>query len=246
MKMFGNLSTDGLEEATDVIGGGGLLDTGIYTGIVTLAYAKKSRTSDAQAIAVHIKIGNIEFREDHWVVNKKGENSYQDKKDASKKHPLPGFTNVDDLCLVTTGFSFPDQDVEEKTVNLYDFDQKKEVPTNVPVLVDLIGKEVSVAVIRQTVDKQKKNDAGVYSNTGETRDENIADKFFHAETRRTVAEIKHQIEDPIFYDKWDEKNSGTPPRNKAKGAEGNSGAPGAPGGSSAAAAKPKTSLFAGS
>lgn len=245
MKMFGNLTKEGLEESGDRLGGGALLESGVYTGIVTLAYAGKSQAtgSDAQFVTVHVKVGNTELRETHYVTTRAGDNSYPDKKDASKKHPLPGFTNVDDLCLVTTGFGLADQEMEEKVVNLYDFEKKADVPTNVPVLTSVLGKEVTVAVLKQTVDKQKKNDAGDYKNTGETRDQNIADKFFHSETRRTVTEIKQGIEEAIFIDAWEAKNSGKT-INKAKGGDGKAGAPGAPGASAGAAAqKPKTSLF---
>lgn len=241
MKMFGNLNTEGLEEAGDYIGGG-LLDTGVYTGKVKLAYAGKSQSTEAQSITVHVDINGVEFRETLWVTNRNGENFYTDKKDNTKKRPLPGFSTADDLCLVATGFSLADQDIENKTVKLYDFDSKKDVPQEVPVLVDVLGKEVTVAIIRQIVDKQKKNDSGIYTNTGETREENIVDKFFHTPTRRTVTEITQNVADPIFIDKWETKNAGKT-RDRSKGANGNAGSPGAPGAGSGGAQKPKQSLF---
>lgn len=144
-KMFGNLTNDGLEEAGDRLGGGSLFETGVYEGVVKMAYAGKASQSNAQSITVLIDIGGREFRETLWVTNRNGENSWQDKTDPKKKHPLPGFTQVDDLCLVTTGQGLADQEIEEKVVKIYDFEQKKDMPTNVPVLVDLIGKPVYVA-----------------------------------------------------------------------------------------------------
>lgn len=241
-KMFGNLTTDGLEESGDRLGGGFLFESGVYTGTVKMAYAGKASQSEATSITVLIDFDGREFRETLWVTNRNGENSYADKKDANKKHPLPGFTMVDDLCLVTTGHGLADQNVEEKVVKIYDFEHRKDMPTNVPVLVDLIGKPITAAVLKQTVDKQKKNDAGVYVNTGETREENTVDKFFHTESRRTVTEIKQGIEEAIFIDAWDQKNKGKT-RNRAKGGadNGKAGAPGA--GAPGAAQKPKQSLF---
>lgn len=227
-KMFGNLTDDGLEKSGDRLGGGGVFDTGVYDGIVKLAYAGKSTSSNAQSITAHIEINGREFRETFWITNKNGENFYADKKDAKKRHPLPGFTMVDDLCLVTTGMGLADQNVEEKVVNLYDFDAKKEMPQNVPVLIDLIGKPVTVAMFSQIVDKTAKDANGVYQPTGETRNENVADKFFHQESHRTVTEIREGIEEPVFYGKWEEKNAGQPPRNRAQGVQGNTGAPGRP------------------
>ena len=241
MKMFGNLSTEGLEETGDRLGGGGILDAGGYTGTVKLAYVGKSSKTDAQSITVLVDVKGFEYRETFWITNRNGENFYADKKDPKKKMPLPGFTQVDDLCLLTTGFPLAQQDIEEKVVNLYDFDAKKEVPQNVPVLVDLIGKEIAMGVLRETVDKTKLNEStGSYDPTGETRDQNVVDKFFHAESLRTVTEVRQDIKEAVFYPKWVEKNAGKV-RNRATGGQGKTGAPGAP--APSAAAKPKTSLF---
>jgi hypothetical protein len=243
MKMFGNLTTDGLEEAGDFLGGGGLLDTGVYPATVKLAYAGKSQSSESQSVTVHLDVNGLEVRETFWVTNRNGDNSYADKKDPKKKHPLPGFVSVDDLCLVTTGHGLTEQDIEEKVVKLYDYEAKKDLPQNVPVLVDLLGKNLHVALVRQIVDKQKKNDAGVYVNTGETREENVIDKVFHFDSRRTVSEIRNKIAEPIFIEKWAEKNAGKT-RNRSKGAEGNAGVPGAKS-APAPSPKPKNSLFGG-
>ncbi|MGQ0565567.1 MAG: hypothetical protein ACT4OK_10920 [Gemmobacter sp.] len=224
-KMFGGLTSAGLEKTTDRLGGGGVLDTDFYTGTVKLAYAGKS-SGGATSITVHLDLDGREYRETFYITNKAGENFFIDKKDPKKKQPMPGFVSVDELCLLTTGFPLEEQTAEDKVVKIYDFEQKKEIPTNVPVLIDVIGKKVSAAIVRQTVDKQKKDTSGEYRNTGETRDENVVDKFFHAESARTVNEIRDGIETGIFAGKWTEKNKGIT-RNKAKGSEGKTGTPGA-------------------
>lgn len=240
-KMFGNLNADGLEAEGDRLGGGSLLDTAIYDATVKLAFVGKASASNAQSITVHLDINGIEFRDTFWVTNRNGENFYPDKKDPSKKRPLPGFTMVDDLALLTTGLPLSELDVEEKVVRLYDYTLKKEIPQNVLVIVDMLGKPVTVAVIKQIVDKQQKDTSGVYQNTGETREENVADKFFHTESRRTVTEVREGMEEAVFYSKWAEKNNGKV-INRAKGAEGRTGAPARPTAGAPAAAK-KKSLF---
>ena len=247
-KMFGNLTDENLEKTGDVLGGGGPVESGIYTGTVKLAYAGKSNSSNAQSIVVHIDTGNREIRESLWVTNRNGENFYADKKDPNKKRPLPGYTTADDLCLVTTGHPLSEQDLEEKVVNLFDFEARAERPQNVPVLVDVIGKEVTVAVLKQTVDKNVQDSSGKYVPSGETRDENVIDKVFHAESQRTVTEIREGLEEGKFLEAWKAKNEGQT-RNRAKGADGKTGAPGgagappARGNSAPGNAKPKTSLF---
>lgn len=246
--MFGNLTTEGLQEVGDRLGGSSALESGLYDGVVKLAYATKSRSSNAQGIVVSIDVGGREVRETFWVTNKNGENFSVDKKDPKLKTPLPGFTSMEELCLVTTGLGLAETTIEEKVVNIYDFEAKKELPQNVPVLMDVIGKPVSIGVVRQTVDKTAKDSAGEYKPTGETRDENVIDKFFHQESHRTVTEIRQQIAEPIFYEKWGVKNTGVT-RNRAKGADGaKTGAPGRPGAPAAAGAaggaKARPSLFA--
>lgn len=242
--MFGKLTTAGLETTGDRLGGSSIMDTGVYDGTVKLAYAGKARSSNAQSVTIHIDINGREFRETLWITNKEGQNFFADKKDPSKKQALPGFTSVEELCLVTTGLPLSEQTVEEKVVSLYDFDLKKEIPQNVPVLTDLIGMPVSVGIVRQIVDKQVKDAAGNYTNSGQTREENVSDKFFHQESGRTVTEVRQGIEEAIFKGKWAEKNTGVT-RNKAKGAEGKSGAPKAgPAGAPAAGAPKRTSMFA--
>ena len=114
------------------------------------------------------------------------------------------------------------------------------------VFVDVIGKPITVGVIRQIEDKTAKDGNGNYQATGETRTINVADKFFHTESKRTVTEFLEQLDEAAFYSKWVEKNKGKD-RNRAKGAEGKSGAPAnrpaAAGGE--AGGQKKKSLFGG-
>lgn len=245
-KLFGNLTTAGAEKVTDRVGGGGTVPTGIYAGAkIKAAYAGKS-AGGAQSVTVMVEVGGIEHRETLWVTNKNGDNTYPDKQDKTKKHLLPGFIVANDLCLLVTNAELSDQDFEEKVLSLYDFDAKKEVPTNVHVITGLTGKEITLAIVEQIVDKQKKDDNGVYQNTGETRTENTIEKVLHTD-RRTVVEIREGFEEPAWATKWAEKNQGKEARNRAKGADGKSGAPGgrsgAPGAAGGASQSPKTSLF---
>lgn len=223
-KMFGNMTKDGLEAAGDRIGGGGLFDSGVYTGKIKLAYAGKS-SGGAQFVAVHLDLGGKEYRETCYVSTKTGDNFTIDKNDPKKKNPMMGFTTIDELCMMSTGMPLSDQDVEDKVVSLYDFDSKKDVPTNVPVLIDLLGKDITVAIFKSIVDKQEKDSNNVYQNTGKTREENTIDKVFHAETGRTTTECLDGKDIAIFLPKWKEKNTGVT-RDRVKGAAGKSGVPG--------------------
>lgn len=233
---FGNLGTEGLEQARDSLGGGGAIDSDVYDGTIKLAYAGASQ-GGARFLAVHIDINGRDYRETLYVTNKEGKNYWERD---GKKNPLPGFTTANDLALMSTGVGLADQDIEEKVVNLYDFDLKKEIPTKVQALVSMMGKPITVAVFKQIEDKNKKNETtGAYEATGETREVNVIDKVFHTASGKTVSEFVGKVE-AEFKGKWVEKNKGTV-KNKAKGAAGNSGAPGASSGSAKAA--PSKSLF---
>lgn len=244
-KMFGGLTqTENLEESQDRLGGGfEAVPSDLYIGEIKLAYAGKS-PKGAQNVTLHVDIGGKELRETIYLTTKAGDNFYTDKDDATKKHPLPGFTTVDDICLLTTGHSLIDQDTEEKVVKLYDFQERKELNKPVECLTALHGQQIALGVLRIDQDKNKKNDqTGEYEPTGETMTINEIDKVFHAETRRTVNEYKQEVESAEFAEAWVKKNQGKN-RNKIKGGgAGGAGSTGVgrPGAGNSPA--PKKSLF---
>ncbi len=244
-KMFASLTTDNLEEAEDRLGGGSdPLPTDLYDATVKIAYAGAS-PAGAHNVTVILDIDGREVRETVYITNKKGENFYPDKADPSKRNPLPGYTTIDDLCLLTTGEPLTEQATEEKVVKVYDFDQRKEVPTPVPVLGALTGQKIKVGLLREITDKQKKDDSGVYRNTGQTRTQNVIDKFFHAESMRTVVEYRREVMTPEFHDAWKTRNAGKDKdrSSAAKGGTGTTGT-GRPGlGGAPATQAPKKKLF---
>ena len=207
MPLFGNLKSDGLEETQDRLGGYSPFDTDIYTGKIKMAYADKS-DGGAQNVNLVVDINGKEYRETVYVTNKKGENFFLNKDDKTKKVPLPGFTIIDDICLCTTEKPLADQDVEDKAFKLYDFEAKKELPKSVPVLVELLGKEVSLAIVRQLENKQAKDSAGVYQPTAETRESNVISKVFHTASKMTMVEARQGNETGTFWDSWLERNKG--------------------------------------
>ena len=218
---FGGLNTEGLETSRDVLGGGGAIDSGVYTGTIKLAYAGKSKKG-ANSMTVHIDLSGREYRETLYVTNKQGKNFYEKN---GKKSPLPGFTAANDLALLSTGVALNEQEIEEKVVKLWDFDAKAEVPTKVQAVTSMMGKPITVGVLKQVVDKTTLNEAtGDYEPTGETREENIIDKVFHAETGKTVSEFTLRSDTADFQPRWDAKNTGTV-RDRSTGTSGKSGAP---------------------
>jgi hypothetical protein len=207
-QLFGNLSNDGIEESQDRLGGFRIHESGPYTGTIKAAYAGQSATSKSRSVTVILAFdeGGAEYRETFWVTNKNDENFYIDND--KKKQPLAGFTTVDDICLVTTNKGLAAQATEDKVMNIYDPDQKKEMPKSVPMLVELLGKKVTFGILKKLKNKQAKNSAGAYEDTAETREENEVDKIFHHPSNLTVVEARKGIQTPGFYGAWVERNKG--------------------------------------
>lgn len=261
MNMLANLKIDDsivLEQEQDRIAGGNrTLDSDIYGFTIDAAYlgASKGGAAFVAFILKEKKTGNL-FKPTIYVTSgkDKGYKPYFTKTDEATgkvtNTPLPGFLVANSIAELTTGVPLADQPQEEKIVKIYDFDAKAEKPTKVQMLVELLGKDINLGVIRQTVDKNKDNGSGVYVPTGETRDENEVDKVFCAREDfefMTQTEIKAKrggddSVEAVFHKTWLEANKGKT-RNKAKGASGAAGGVAKSGAGAAAAGKPKSGLF---
>lgn len=177
----------------DYVGGGGALETDIYPATIKYAYIGKAAHSDARSLVLSLKIGNSEVQRTIWMTDKHGNVTYDDKKTKEKKN-LPGFNQVNSLCMLVCSKEVGDMDVEEKTLNLYDFESKKEVPQAVDCFVDLHGQNIQVAIQKQIVDKTEKNEStGDYEPTGETRVVNEFIKFFPEDRLVTISEVAHFV-----------------------------------------------------
>ena len=229
--IFGNLTTEGLEQSQDRLGGFRVLDSDAYTGTIKAAYAGKSANSKAQSISVILDTEKGEYRETFWITNRNNENFFRNKQDTNKKVPLPGFVLVEDLCLVTTNKPLAEQTTEDKVMNVYDPEAKKEIPKSVPMLVELLGQKVTFGILRELRNKQLKDDAtGEYKDTAESREENATDKVFHFPSNLTVVEARQGTTVATFFNAWLEKNKGvTRDRRTIKdGQGGQAGRPGRP------------------
>lgn len=209
MSLFVNLTNDGLEESQDRLGGFSLFDTDIYEATIKLAYGGQAESGAAFVAYVFELPGGKEYKETVYVTNKKGENFFMNPQDKTKKVPLPGFTIADDLALLASDKPLAEMETQEKVINLYDFEAKKEVPTKVQMLVDLLGKKVGLGIQKKLENKQAKNPStNVYEPTAEERETNNIEKVFHLETKLTVAEARLGKEAGEFWGSWLERNKG--------------------------------------
>ena len=147
-----------------------------------------------------------EYRETFWITNKNGDNFFIDKNDAKKKVPLPGFTIIDDLCLVSTNKPLAQQPAEDKVMNIYDV-EAKEMPKSVPMLVNLIGKQVTRHPQGGPQQADQERRRRICRHRRDPRGEH------HRQTLSSPVEPQRRrgpkgIQTATFYGAWVEKNQG--------------------------------------
>jgi hypothetical protein len=241
MSLLSALASDSsIAQETDSVGGNAALESGLYACKVAMAYINKS-AGGAMGLVLTLKTDSREIRQTLWMTSgtAKGSKNYYEKD--GEKFFLPGFNHANALALLALGKEISELDTETKVVKVYSAEAKAEVPTKVEVITDLLNKEILVGLLKQTVDKTKKNDSGVYVATGETRDENEIDKLFRASDRMTTSEIRASATDATFADTWETKWAGKT-KDKSKGVAANSGTFGAPH-AAPTSKKPANSLF---
>ena len=197
-----NIDTD-VEENEDFLPGDFTKDTGMYPMTVDMAYLGES-AGGAISVTVHLKEigGNGGHRETFYVTSKAGLNTYVDKR-SGKRRLLPGMDAMNQLSMVTTGKKLPAQDAEEKIVKIWNFDERKELPTPVQALTEMIGQEVLVALTKKRENKRTKV-GNEFVDTPEERIFNEAGKFLHPDGH-TVAEKIAEQDETTYKDTWQKK-----------------------------------------
>ncbi len=204
------LPTDAQPAGIERVGGGGYAwESAVYDTTIKLAYLHQT---DSKAIFLNVILENSdgkELKEGFCIKsgNEKGNKTYYEKD--GKKFPLPGYAVAESMCIGATGKLLKDcmDTVEKRTIKIYDPEQSKEANTERPVIIDLLGKPVKVAVHQVEENKRKKNDnTGKYEATSDTRTINEC-KFFGNIEGLTADEIINKQPAEMFT-KWAEKNTG--------------------------------------
>lgn len=247
------LTTDNsIKEEGDSLGGYSALESDVYKMKIEKAF---TTLSAGKAVALNIYFAgekNAQLRVKLWVTSgaAKGGKNYYERTDKTTgkvtKHYLPGFNQANALCLLTIGkeISALASQTEKKVIKLYDGTVGKEVPTEVDMIMPLLGQEILAGVLKQKVNKRAKDAAsGEYVPTNEIMEENEIDKFFCARpdySMFTLAEIKDKLPAPIFFDSWVKKWKGQVKDKTVK----NVPVAGAPGTTQSAGTQaPQTSIF---
>lgn len=220
MSLFGTGATNAANVEKEKDFSKRTLDTDIYGATIKMIFAGQAK-SGARNVTLQLKLANgKDYNETIYLSNKEGKNTYE--KDG-KEFYLPGFLLVNNLAIMTTGKGLFDlaADVETRTVKLYDFDAKKEVPTDVQAIVPMLGKQVLVAIQEEEFEKTKLNEATKkYEPTGEVGVKNVIVKAYDVETKCTAVEMRDDKE-ATQHDAWLETNQGKLKKVEVKGAPAN-------------------------
>lgn len=210
MTFFGNLETSSdIQQEQDFISRGGLLDSDIYTLTIKLAYGVIAG-SGAKGLAI---VGETEdgreVRQTFYLTSGTAKgclNFWTDQN--GKKHYLPGFNMADSLALLTVGKSITELPTETKKISLWNSEVRAEVPTDVPMFMDLIGQKIKAGIQKQLVNKTAQDSSGKWVNTAETREVNEIDKFFRERDSKTTTEIRAEAPEANYIEIWKTQNRG--------------------------------------
>ena len=235
MSFLKTLTKDNLEQTQDRVGGFKVFDSDLYSGKVQHAYLSQW-PSGAHYLALSVKFddGSV-YSENITLTNSKGENFYERD---GKRYPMMGFTILDDMALCIAGVSASELDEpEEKVVNVYDKDAGAQVPKSVPMLMQLVGGDITLGLLKKIETVHTKNPTtGKYDvPTDKEREYNTIDKVFHNPTNLTTVEARNGKETAAFFEEWLKANKGKV-RDERKKAAGTAGAPARPGAPTAAPA----------
>jgi len=156
------LSVDNdIQGESDRLGGSFIWDTDAYECEIEAAFVGEA-ASGAMSVTYHFKNEQDKVLKPTIYVTsgkKKGCKPYYENGKGEKVY-LPGFNQATAIGLVAAGKDLAglNASVEKKTINLYDYDEKKDMPKAVDMIMELIGTKVIIGVEKQVVDKTKKDD----------------------------------------------------------------------------------------
>ena len=193
---------------TSLGGGSYLWDSGVYKTIVDMAYFDQSKGGAHSLNVTLLGEDGKKLKQTIWFTNRKEEVHFVNQK--GEKDYLPGYTLVNNLALIITGEDINEafDKSEKKMVNVYDFNEKKEKPTQKSVATSLLGKQIKAAVLKQTVNKRVNDGSGTYVDSAETRDENQLKEFYFPDSDLTVVEKAKDATEALMMPKWAERNTG--------------------------------------
>ena len=211
--MEGLGTDDSIENEKNSLGGGGFI---LESGLVDLEILAAFLTlTDAGAKCFNLHAKNedgITLKERFYMTSnkEKGQKNYSEKN--GKKRYLRGFNQANGVALLCMKMNLADLKLQKKLVEMWSFEEGGMENVSVPMFVDLVGKIITVGVLKKIEDKKKnvaaQGEKADWQPTGEVKTINVMDKFFRAKDGLTVADIRAKEKEPTFRNDWDDKWTG--------------------------------------
>lgn len=207
--MFENLKKDENIEQKDTLGGGsGPLDSGLYIGTVDMAYLEKT-AGGATMLNLNLVMANGQKKNfSTCILKKDGDHTWS--KNGNSGY-MPGYEILDAMAAhIGAGDITKLPAPETKTITVYDWNERKEVPAEREVVMSILNKKFAFGIMLIMEDKYQNEDYWVVKNE--------INKVFNAETGNTRTEMEAGLTEGAFIKKWEEANSGrtVDKRNKSK------------------------------
>ncbi len=211
MSLLNNIkNATNAEQDSDFIPGTGfekeIFESGLYKAKILMAYVKPSSSG---AIGVHFtfEINSASgekktFENSFWITNRNQENFYTTKD--GKQYFMRGYNQVNDLCKSVLKKSISEINTEDKTVQIYNFQARKKEPEIVPVITELLERDVILCLIKIRTNKQVKAADGSWQDSQEEVYKNEIDKILinHESLAVTRIELENGDTSQKFATGW--------------------------------------------
>lgn len=204
MGILSSLTSKGLDEQKDIVAGGKkIFDSGVYDATIKVAYMITSK-SGALGVTFEFDINGSSYSETVYITNREKKNYYITK--SNTKAGLPGFNLVNNICFLTLDKELSVLEPEKKVLNIFDFETKTNKPTEVPVLMELLGKKLKLAISNTKTNKRVKDGSGNYVASDTIINVNKIEHVFNT-NGYTKLELDKKV-DPTFLEDWLDKYKG--------------------------------------
>lgn len=186
------------------------LPSGLYKARIEMAYIKPS-AGGALGVTIILQVFRAEgeprkVSQTFYITNKKGENFYTSN---GKQYHMMGYSQVNDICLLLTNKSLTELKTEDKNVEVFNYSTMSNEIEILPVLTDILGKDVGVCLVQKRTNKtQKQGDK--YVPIAAERIFNEIDKVLLIKSGNafTHTEISKGLDEPEFINNWLKKWDG--------------------------------------
>lgn len=186
-------TADKVEAPTDRLGGSNVRKSDVNTFVFKNMYFLPSDKGAMMCYVTLTDESGQDYREALCVASGDAKDNSPTYVNNGKTYFLPGYNIVNAMTMLVLETDITDIETETNVVKHYDKGAKKEVPTEVEVVVDIIGQSVQLAIKHAAKNKQEQVN-GKWVDINEKREFNEIDSVFHEGTDQTLSEALEELE----------------------------------------------------